>query len=170
MASVDVTGGAVSPGFVSGAYLSAYDTNDHSLSAPFAVEFLEFNTTDLSSGITIQGVNNTDIVFNNSGIYNLQFSSQITNNDTQIHLFYLWLCINGAPVANTTTILSITATHGGSNGHSVAAWNFVFQVNAGDSAQLCWSADNVAIQIEIIPSPAPGIPDVPSSILTVTEV
>jgi hypothetical protein len=170
MAGIDISGGVASAAFIPGHYISAFDTSDHSILAPFAIETLEFNTTDIASGISIQGVNNTDIVIASPGVYNLQFSCQVTNNDTQIHLFYLWLCKNGAPVADTTTIMSIQSTHGGSNGHAVAAWNFVFQAGAGDSYQLCWTADNIAIQVETLPSPGGTIPAIPSTILTVTQV
>ena len=170
MASVDISGGGAAAAFIPGHYISAYDTSDHNITAPLAVETLEFNTTVISSGISIQGANDTDIVITTAGIYNLQFSCQVTNNDSQEHLFYLWLCKNGAPVADTTTILSIQSTHGGSNGHAVAAWNFVFQAAAADSYQLCWSANNIAIQVETLPSPGGTIPAIPSTILTVTQV
>lgn len=170
MASVDVTGGSGGNNFVSGAYLSAYDTGNYSIGAAYNIEKLEFGVTSLSSGITIAGINNTDIVFSGSGIYNIVFSVQVTCNTPQAHLFYLWLCLNGSPVADTNSVLTIPGTHGGGNGHSIAAWDFMVQVNAGDFAQICWSANNTAVAIETIASPAAGIPVSPAVILSVTQV
>ena len=169
MASVDVTGVSANT-FVSGNYLSAYDTGSYSLSAPLAVEMVRFGTTVLSSNITIQGVHNTDIVFSEAGIYNIIFSIQVTCNTPQAHLFYLWLCKNGATVADTNSVLTIHGTHGGNNGHSIAAWNFIVNVLPGESYQLCWSGDDQAIRIETIASPGGTIPVSPSAILSVSQV
>jgi len=170
MASVDISSGGASAAFIPGQYLSAYDTQNHSLGAPNAVEMLEFNTTVISSGISIQGANNTDIVFTTAGIFNIQFSCQVLNSSVQNYEFYLWLCKNGAPEAYSNSIVTIPSTHGGIDGHFIAAWNFVIQAGAGDAYQLCWSGNNTAISIQTIPSPAALIPISPSTILTVTQV
>lgn len=170
MASVDVTGASIAGNiFVSGAYLSAYDTGNYSIGAAYELKKLQFGTTTLSSDVTITGVNNTDITFSSPGIYNIAFSVQVTCNTPQAHLFYLWLCLNGSPVANTNSVVTIHGTHGGNNGHSVAAWNFLVQVSASDVAQLCWSANSTAIAVETIPSPAAGVPVSPAAILSVTQ-
>jgi len=168
MASVDILGPGFS-GFTSGAYLSAYDLGNHSLTAVNGVEKLEFGNTTLSSGISIQGANNTDIVFSTAGIFNIAFSVQVTNNAVQENDFYLWLCFNGAPVANTNSIVTVAPTHGGIKGHNIAAWSFMVQTNIGDSCQLCWSGNDTDIAIETIASPGGGIPVSPAVILSVSQ-
>jgi len=170
MASVDVTGGSGAGGFVSGAYLSAYDLGNYSLTSVNAIEKLEFGNTTLSSGISIQGANNTDIVFSTAGIFNIVFSVQVTNNAVQDHEFYLWLCFFGNPVQNTNSILTIPSTHGGIKGHNIAAWDFMIQASIGDAYQLCWSGNNTNIAIETIASPGGGIPVSPAVILSVSQV
>jgi len=172
MASVDITGGQGSGGgnFVSGAYLSAYDTGSYNIITPLTTQTLQFGTTTLSSGITIAGANNTDIVFSGPGIYNIAFSVQVTCNTPQAHLFYLWLCFNGSPVTDSNSILTIHGTHGGNNGHMITAWDFMVNAGAGDSYQLCWSANDPAIAVETIASPGGGIPLSPAVILSVSQV
>jgi len=170
MASVDISGGSGGGSFVSGAYLTAFDLGNHSLSAPNAVETLQFGTTVLSSGLSIQGVNNTDIVFSTAGIFNIFFSVQVTNNAVQDHEFYLWLCFNGSPVANSNSIITVPSTHGGVKGHNIAAWSFMVQTNIGDSYQLCWSGNNTNIAIETISPPTVLIPTSPAVILSVSQV
>jgi len=170
MASVDISGGSGGGSFVSGAYLTAFDLGNHSLSAPNAVETLEFGVTTLSSGLSIQGVNNTDIVFSTAGIFNISFSVQVTNNAVQENDFYLWLCFNGAPVANTNSIVTVAPKHGGIKGHNIAAWSFMVQTNIGDSYQLCWSGNDTDIALETIAAPSVLIPVSPSVILSVSQV
>ena len=171
MASVDVSGGSGGGGsFVAGAYLSAYDTGNYSLPAPNAIQTLQFGTTLLSSGLSIQGTNNTDIVFSTAGIFNIFFSVQVTNNAVQDHEFYLWLCFNGSPVANSNSIITVPSTHGGVKGHNIAAWSFTVQTSIGDSYQLCWSGNNTNIAIETISPPTVLIPTSPAVILSVSQV
>jgi hypothetical protein len=169
MAAIDIAGGGNAQ-FVSGDYLSAYDTKNYSIGSPYEIATLSYDTVILSSGITIPPSFPTDITFSKSGIYNLQFSCQVTNNSPQIHLFYLWLCKNNNPVADTNSVISVTSTHGGNNGHLVPAWNFVFSAVAGDTFQLCWSAEDTAIRIQPVASPAAGIPASPSVILSVQQI
>ena len=157
--------------FVSGDYLSAYDTTaSQSITGAFEIKELQFGTTVLSNGISITGVNNTDITFSNPGIYNIQFSVQVTCNTPQAHLFYLWLCVNGSPVADSNSVTTVHGTHGGNNGHLILELNFILVATAGMKAQLCWTADNTAIKVETIPSPATGIPVSPGVILSVTQI
>ena len=171
MAAIDVLGLKPVGVFLSGNYLSAQDTTaTQSITAPYEIKNLQFGTTLLSNGISITGVNNTDITFANPGIYNIQFSVQVTCNTPQAHLFYLWLCVNGSPVANSNSVTTVHGTHGGNNGHLILSLNFVLVATAGMKAQLCWSANNIAIEVETIPSPAVGIPVSPGVILSVTQI
>jgi hypothetical protein len=170
MAAIDIAGGAGSSQFVSGDYLSAYSDQNYSLDSPNAIEKLEYNNTVLSNGISIDPFDLSKIVFSNAGIYNLQFSCQVLNSSVQNHEFYLWLCRMGLPEIYTNSIITIPSTHGGIDGHFIAAWNFVFSASAGEFFNLCWSGNNTAISIETLPSPAAGIPASPSVILTVQQV
>ncbi len=100
----------------------------------------------------------------------MQFSLQVTNNDNQEHLFYVWGAINGVSIPLSASILSIQSTHGGNKGHVIAALNFFISVTAGQYFNLVWSGDNTNIAIETIPSPANPIPVSPACILTISEV
>jgi hypothetical protein len=89
MASVDISGTGAAGTFVSGAYLNAFSNVSQPLiGVPLTPNQVTFGTTVFASGITIAGGGLTDIVFNNAGIYNVQFSIQVTNNSTNEHEFY----------------------------------------------------------------------------------
>ena len=99
----------------------------------------------------------------------MQFSLQITNNDVQDHLFYVWFAQNGFDIADSTSIVSVPRTHGGSNGHIILALNLFVQANAFDAIELRWTANNIAVQIETIATALP-IPAVPSVIITANQI
>lgn len=131
---------------------------------------MQYNVTQFANGVVIGGVNNTDIIFALGGIFNLQFSAQITCNTPQAHLFYVWLCKNGTAVTDSASITTVHGTHGGNNGHLILALNFMFVAVPGDSYQLCWTADDTAVRLETITAPTVTIPQSPAVILTIQKI
>lgn len=130
-------------------------------------------TADMTpNGISI--VNNgsgnpTRITFAYTGVYNLQFSSQFQNTDTQLHDVTIWLRMNGSDVDGTAGFISVPNSHGGTPGHNIAAWNYLLNVVGGQYYEIYWSTDsytNVTMQYYAAGSPPPAAASV---ILTVTQ-
>jgi hypothetical protein len=78
---------------------------------------------------------------------------------------WIWARINGVNVANSATQIRIQ----GNNAETVAAWNFVFKMKAGDYFELMWAADDNTIQIQYFAA-AGVVPAIPSILLSVTSV
>ena len=146
-------------------YLAAYDTTDQTNAGATSVNKITYNTTDLSSGISI--ASSSRITMANAGIYNIQFSAQFAKTDGGDDVVDLWLCKNGSNVANSNTEVTIQ----GNNGNFLAAWNFVVQASAGDYYELCWSSADTAVRLDYrAAGTSPTRPAIPSVILTVTQV
>jgi len=144
------------------------DSTDQTTTANTAT-VVTINTTDLSNGVTVES--GSQITVKEGGVYNLQFSIQYINTDSQDHDVSLWFRLNGTNIANSNTELTIPSRHGSVDGRQVAAWNFVLALAAGDYVQLYWSTDNAAVSIQQIPAQTvPTRPATPSVILTVTFV
>lgn len=130
-----------------------------------ALNYMTFNNTELANGISI--ANSSNITIERTGIYNIQFSAQITHPDNQPANVEIWLDKNGTAIANTNTRLTIAKDVA-----VVAAWNFVEQFStANDYFRLGWASSEANAQLTAIPS-ANSIANVaiPSVILTVTPV
>jgi len=123
MAAIDVAAVGQPASFVSGDYLSAISTQSKTLTLAYNPTRVENFTSLAASGITIAGGGLDEIYFSKTGLYNVQFSLQVTNNDNQEHLFYVWGAINGVSIPLSASILSIQSTHGGNKGHVIAALN-----------------------------------------------
>jgi len=121
------------------------------------------NTTDLSDGIYI-GSPTSRVYVDRLGLYNFQFSAQLDKAGGGSKNVWIWADINGTTQANTGTKVTLA----GNNAAVVAAWNFVFRMNAGDYFRLMWSTDDTACQISAAAAVAP-VPAIPSVILTVTD-
>jgi hypothetical protein len=130
-----------------------------------------FRVTDLSNGVTIvsNGTNLTRITFANTGIYNLQFSSQFSNSDNTEQDVTIWLRKNGSDVAGSGGFVSVPKKHGSINGHIITSWNYLLDVVAGQYYELYWSTtDHTKVQMQFYAAGSPP-PSIASVILTVTQ-
>jgi len=106
------------------------------------------------------------------GIYNIQFSAQLTNNAVQNHDADIWLRKNGVDVPYSASIVTVPSTHGGIAGHYVVAANFYLDLLAGDYIEFWWAASDLAVQIETLPPITTPFtsPGSPGFVATVTFV
>lgn len=130
---------------------------------------ITFDTTDLSNGVTVE--NNSEITVKEGGIYNLQFSIQLVNSDSQAHAASVWFQVNGSDLANSNTDISVPSKHGSTNGRAVASWNILLELQANDYVEIYWSTTNVAVTVEhLAAQTVPTRPVTPSVIATLTFV
>lgn len=127
-----------------------------------AINALTLNSTDWQSGIVLQ--NGSQIKITNAGKYNIAFSAQLQQTNSQ-GTTQIWLAKNGNPVSWTNTKVVISAN----NPFQASAWNFFVDANAGDYYELMFSSsDNHTI---VLAAPAVGsYPAIPSLIVTVNQV
>jgi hypothetical protein len=139
-------------------------------------QYVDSTTTAYSMSAATQTSGNgvivsadTRFVVASGGTYNLQFSAQIESTgggNTQI--MDIWLAINGVDVSNSNT----QVVGNSNNGRSIAAWNFVEPLNAGDYMELKFRVDDIRLGLSYDPGPFtnPTRPAIPSLIVTITQV
>lgn len=152
------------------AYGSFYDTTTQSAAA-LTVTAITFNSTELSYNVAI-GTPTSRFVVTRAGIYNIQFSAEISNPSAAIDDVTIWLRQNGVDLANSAGIVGSPPKHGAINGHTIIGWNYILQAAANDYFELYWITDNGTTQILTYPASAtpPIHPQAPSMILTVQQV
>ena len=168
---IAITNGAASITIASDkAYGSFYDTTTQSAAA-LTIKPITFNSTELSYGVSI-GTPTSRIVVTRAGIYNLQFSAEISNPSAAIDDVTIWLRQNGVDLTNSAGIVGSPPKHGAINGHTIIGWNYILQAAANDYFELYWITDNGTTQILTYPAStvAPIHPQAPSMILTVQQV
>jgi hypothetical protein len=156
--SSGTSGGSAWGGFVS--TVSQYVTSTttaYSMSAA---------TQTSGNGVIVSA--DTRFVVASAGTYNLQFSCQIeSTGGGSAQTMDIWLAINGNNVANSNT----QVVGNSNNGRSVAAWNFVEPLNAGDYMELKFSVSDVRLGFAYDGTQInPTRPAIPSVIVTVTQV
>lgn len=144
-------------------YGTFYDTTTQTAAATNTAYAVSFNTTDLSFGVT-RGSPTSRIYVDRPGVYNFQFSLQLSSTNSSAKDLFVWADINGTSVAYSATKITMQ----GSSAAYVAAWNFVLKLNAGDYFRLMWSTTDTNVSILANTSSSP-VPAIPSAILTVTD-
>lgn len=133
-----------------------------------------YRVTDITpSGISI--VNNgsgdpTRITFANTGIYNIQFSSQFQNLANSPQDVTIWLRKNGTDVAGSSGVVGMEARKNIADPyHTIVSWNYVLSVVAGEYYELVWSTtDHINVEMHSYAAGSPP-PSAASVILTVTQ-
>lgn len=152
--------------FPFGAFQSLVDQSIASTTTAYA---MTLDTTDFSNGVTTS--NSSRINVTNAGLYNLQWSGQFVNTDTQIHDASVWLRVNGTNLTGSTGLISVPNSHGGVNGHSIVGWNYFLELAQNDYVELYWSATNTSISLQhFAAQTSPTRPSTASLIVTMTFV
>lgn len=151
------------PQAINGRYGVFSDSTTQTAAAINTAYAVTFDTTELSNGVYI-GSPTSRVYVDRPGVYDFQFSAQLDQSSSAAHDVYIWADINGTTQARTATKITLV----GNNAAVAAAWNFVFNMNAGDYFRLMWSTSNTACQITAAAAAAPA-PAIPSVILTVTD-
>ena len=147
-----------------GAFQSTVDQTAASANTAYA---MTFNTTDYANGVSI--TNDSRITVTDSGIWNLQWSGQFENPDSQDHDARVWLKINGTVVTGSTGFFAVPSKHGTTNGHALVGWNYFLSLNANDYVELWWETDSTQVTIQSYAA-AGSYPSTASLIATMTFV
>lgn len=158
--------GAGGGGGGAGYYAQYQDDLSQPLGAVNVGQPVRFRTMDFSNGVTVNS--DTEITIANTGIYNLQFSFQFQNVDSQEHDVTIWLRKNGSDVAGSAGFVAVVSSHGGTPGHCIPSWNYLLDAVGGDYYELYWSATSLDVTLQFYPAGSPP-PSTASAIFTVTQ-
>ena len=135
-----------------------------------------YRTQDVTpNGISIANDlsgNPTRITFANTGIYNLQFSSQFQNTDNVEHDVTIWIRLNGTDVAGSSGYVTVPkrrSVGAGLEGHVIVSWNYLLDVVAGQYYEIVWSTtDSTYVTMQYYSAGNPP-PSTASVIITITQ-
>jgi hypothetical protein len=148
-------------------YGAFQDSTDQAAAAINTAYAMRLNTVDYANGVSV--VSNSRITVTDSGIWNLQWSGQFQNTDSQLNDVRVWLKVNGTAVTGSTGYIAVPNSHGGVNGHLIAGWNYFLRLNANDYVELWWETDNTAISIQAY-NASGNYPSTASVVATMTFV
>ena len=148
-----------------------YASEAQGVPSPTTALAIPYDTTDTSNQVALDPLDNTKIVFDVAGYYNIQFSLQLINAASTIDNVTLWFRKNTVDIAQTGGVVSIPSKHAGGLGAAIVSWNLVVACNPGDNIQLMMASQTGnTVAATYPPGVAPVHPASPSVILTATFV
>jgi len=162
--------------FINNPYGAFQDGTDQTATANTAT-VMTFNTTDYANGVTVvtSGGKASRLTVAQAGIYNLQFSVQFENADTQEHDATIWLRKDasgaGTDIAGSAGLVGVPSKHGSFNGHTIVGWNYYISLNANDFVEIWWSTPDTNVTIQAYAAGvSPTRPSTASVVATMTFV
>ena len=155
---------------VLGYWGSFYDTTTQTATSTSEAYVITLNSADpQNDGVMVTSTSR--IMPTTPGVYNISFSVQLSNSDSQIHDASFWYRKNGVDVPYSNSIISVPNSHGGVNGRIIFYVDIVFRLEPSDYIQLMWSATSTDVKLETIPAgTSPVCPVSPSVIATVVQI
>ena len=156
--------------FMNNPYGAFQDSTDQVAANTTTAYPVTFNTTDFSNGVTI--ASSSRITVANDGIWNLQFSIQLSNATITSQNADVWFKVNGTNLANSNRRFGVSPRIGiGDPFNTVAAMNYFLTLNATDYVEIMWRPTDVGVTIEqYAAGTSPTRPAVPSAIATMCFV
>ena len=129
-----------------------------------------FNTADYEDGIVLQSSSQFKATY--AGLYNIQFSFQLSNLANSTEDVNIWFRVNGTDVAKSNSIFGLAPRKNSTDPyHVIAAMNFFIGLAANDYVEIMWQTSNVDVTIKAqAAQTSPTRPTTPSTIATMQYV
>jgi hypothetical protein len=156
--------------YLNNPYGAFQDSTDQTAANTTTAYAITFDTTDYTNGVTLSNSSRLNVA--QAGIYNIQFSVQLTNTTNAPQDVDIWFRKNGTNISNSNSRFGFAARKSPSDPfHIVAAMNLFVSLDTNDYVELMWRPTDVGVAIEhYAASSTPTRPVIPSVIATVTFV
>jgi hypothetical protein len=128
-----------------------------------------FNNSDPTSNVVLgTGASNSQIIINQTGLYNIQFSAQVDKalGGGTTASAYIWFKKNGTAIPDSAGFVTLDQ-----NLQVVQSWNLLDNATSGDYYEIAYAASATVFSFPTIAGNAIiGYPASPSIIVTVTPV
>jgi hypothetical protein len=130
-----------------------------------------FNNTSYSAGVYTTSADYSKIYFDNPGVYNIQFSTQLLNFTTSEDNVTIWFRLNGTDIPASASIEQVNSKHGTAPGATICTVNLYIDVKANDYIQMAWTSNTGNTVVGTYPAgTSPVHPVSPAVIFTVSFV
>jgi hypothetical protein len=151
-------------------YGAFQDSTNQSVASTTSAYPVTFNTTDFTNGITLSSSSHLNVT--NAGLYNLQFSIQLSNLANSTEDAEIWFRKNGTNIAGSNSIFGLAPRKNSTDPyHVIASMNYYVQLAANDYIEIIWRATNTLVTMKSASAgTSPTRPSIPSVIATMNLV
>lgn len=142
-----------------------FNTADQTYAATNTAYPVVFNTTYLNNAVALQALSTSRVAVTVGGVYNFQYSGQLSSTNSSAKTVWLWIRRNGTDIGYSTHVYSIS----GSGTQQEINWNFNIDLAAGEYLEIVTATDDTTVQLDASTASSPH-PGIPSSVLSVNFI
>jgi len=132
--------GPLGAAYLNSPHIAASDSTDQYADGDNDPTQVKWNTLESRAGFTLNLDGSATVPI--SGRYKIDYSLQFTNTDNTAHDVFVWLQVNGGPLANSSSRFTIPARKSaGVFGFLVAYSSVLFSAIGGDKVYLWWATE-----------------------------
>jgi hypothetical protein len=125
---------------------------------------ISYTTSEITNGVNI-GTPQSRIVITNAGTYKFSYTINFTKTQVESEIVYVWIVINGVPLARSATALTLNTQ----NGYSSANGEYIYTFSANDYFEVYFTSTNSDTSAATIPAVG-DVPAIPSIITNVYRI
>ena len=146
------------------------DSTDQTVASTTTAYPVTFDTTDYSNGISVASSSHLKVDY--SGLYNVQFSFQLSNTANSTEDINVWFRKNGTDIPKSNSVFGLAPRKNATDPyHVIAAMNFFVDLAKDDYIEIMWSSTNTLTFIDAkAAQTSPTRPTTPSVIATMNYI
>lgn len=153
-------------------YGSFSNNTDQTAPSVGSTAVVVYDTTEEANGVYRDTTNTSRIYVRNAGVYNIQFSLQLVNQDNVAQYADVWFRLNGTDVPRSASRFDIPARKSSTDwSHVIGTVNIFLEMAAGDYFEIAGTTSSTLVALESYPAdtviPRPAIP---AAIVTVQYI
>jgi hypothetical protein len=160
---------AISSSAITPAYGQFWSNASQTVASANTEYRFSFNNSDPTSNVVLgTGASNSQIIINQTGLYNIQFSAQVDKalGSGTTASAYVWFKKNGTAIPDSAGFITLDQ-----NLQVVQSWNILANATSGDYYEIAYAANQTVFSFPTIAANGViGSPASPSVIVTVTPV
>ena len=140
-----------------------YDTTTQTVSAANTPTIVTFNTTSISSGVSLSGTSQIKVDY--PGLYEFIFSAQLDKSGANAENCDIWIRKNGTDVSDSASQYVVQ----GSSGETATCIEYLLNLSANDNVQVVFASPDNTMAMTAFPAITtpynrPGIPSIIASL------
>lgn len=151
-------------------YGSFSNNTDQTIPSVGSTAVVVYDTTEEASGVYL--ASSSRLYVRNYGVYNVQFSLQLVNQDNVAQYADVWFRVNGTDVPRSASRFDIPARKSSTDwSHVVGTVNIFLELQAGDYVEIAGTTSSILVALESYPDdPAIPRPAIPAAIVTIQYI
>lgn len=145
-------------------YATISSSADQSISTANTATLITYNTSEISQNISYDVSNPSRVIFNQSGLYTLDFNAQVVSTNASEKKVWFWLRKNGTDVPYSSRVVSIV----GNLEYKVFHVKHNISLDANDYIEFVFASNDTAILLKAEPATA-FAPAAPSAQLQIDQ-